>query len=69
MTLKEYNEKYHNIDPFALGKSIYTLEPIPDYDTVTDKTDDSPGKKLSDEHKQKLRDNLKKAREARLKLK
>lgn len=34
MTLEEYNKKYHHIDPFALGKNIYTLEHIDDYDTI-----------------------------------
>lgn len=62
MTLKEYNEKYHDIDPFALGKSIYTLKPIPDYDTVPYERCDRKKRNLTDEQRKKIGERLRNSR-------
>lgn len=60
MTIEEYNKKYHDIDPFALGKNIYTLEPIPDYDLVPQNSY-RPRKKreLTDEERKEIGNRLK----------
>lgn len=59
MTLEEYNEKYHDVDPFALGKNIFTLEHIDDYDTIPIPRYSKKKRKLSDEQREQKRKNIK----------